>query len=109
MIYSRLAVLTAGKSALFVYGGGSVRNGCYDDVKKALESAGGRYMNLGMRPELKKASGLVKENGIELVIGAGGANIMDCAKADCIWYLIIQMIFSGVKAENPLYGLKNCR
>lgn len=29
---------------------------------------------------IEKGIHLVKENGIELVIGAGGANIMDCAK-----------------------------
>lgn len=35
-----LAALAAGKKVLFVYGGGSAkRNGCYDDVKKAVENA----------------------------------------------------------------------
>ena len=34
-----LAVLTAGKKTLFVYGDGSAKkNGCYDDVKKMQSS-----------------------------------------------------------------------
>lgn len=37
-----LTALTAGKKVLFVYGSGAVRkNGCYDDVKKAVENGGG--------------------------------------------------------------------
>ena len=36
-----LKMYTAQKRTLFVYGGGSVKkNGCYDDVKTAVESAG---------------------------------------------------------------------
>lgn len=44
-----LTALTVGKKVLFVYGSGSVRkNGCYDDVKKAVETGGGILYELGM-------------------------------------------------------------
>lgn len=80
-----LAALTEGKKVLFVYGGGSVKtNGCYDDVKKAVESAGGTLYELANASReleiIEKGIALAKEKSIELVIGAGGANIMDCAK-----------------------------
>lgn len=42
-----LTVLAAKKKTLFVYGGGSAkRNGCYEDVKNAVESAGGTFYEL---------------------------------------------------------------
>lgn len=60
------------------------KNGCFDDVKKAVENAGGNLYELGNASRelnvIEAGIRLVKENGIELVIGAGGANIMDCAK-----------------------------
>lgn len=80
-----ISALTAGKKVLFVYGGGSVKkNGCYDDVRDAVASAGGSLFELGGASrelvDIEKGIELVKENGIDLVIGAGGASIMDCAK-----------------------------
>lgn len=106
-----LAVLTAGKKVLFVYGGGSVKkNGCYDDVKKAVESAGGRLYELGNASReltaIEEGIRLVKENGIELVIGAGGANIMDCAKLIAFGTYHTDDLWEYVKAEKNPYGLK---
>lgn len=41
-----LAVLTAGKKTLFVYGDGSAKkNGCYDDVKKRWKAKAAFSMN----------------------------------------------------------------
>ncbi|MDE5717091.1 MAG: iron-containing alcohol dehydrogenase, partial [Lachnospiraceae bacterium] len=76
---------SAGKKVLFVYGGASVRqNGCYDDVKNAVSAGNGEFFELGgASRELKhieKGLELVKQHGIEMIIGAGGASIMDCAK-----------------------------
>lgn len=79
-----LEKLTAGKKVLFVYGGGSVKeNGCYNDVKTSVATSGGTLFELaGASRELadiERGIALVKENGIELIIGAGGAQIMDCS------------------------------
>lgn len=106
-----LAAFATGKKALFVYGGGSVKkNGCYDDVKNAVESAGGIFYELAdasrERVAIEKGIRLVKENEIELVIGAGGANIMDCAKLIAFGTYHADDLWAYVKANKSPYGLK---
>ncbi len=105
-----LAALTAGKKVLFVYGNGSVKkNGCYDDVKTAVESTGGILYELGNASReltaIEEGIRLVKENRIELVIGAGGANIMDCAKLIAFGTYHTDDLWAYVKAEKNPYGL----
>lgn len=40
-----LKEFAAGKRVLFIYGGGSAKkNGCYDDVRGAVEGAGGVFL-----------------------------------------------------------------
>ena len=73
------------KYVFFVYVGGSVkRNGCYNDVKKAIDESDGKLFELsGASREIiaiEKGIQLFDENKIELIIGAGGASIMDCGK-----------------------------
>lgn len=106
-----LATLTAEKKTLFVYGGGSVkRNGCYDDVKKAVENGSGTLYELGGASReltsIEEGIRLVKENGIELVIGAGGANVMDCAKLIAFGAYHADDLWQYVKAKKNPYGLK---
>lgn len=106
-----LTALTDGKRVLFVYGSGSVRkNGCYDDVKKAVENGGGvLYEHSNASRELvdiEKGIHLVKKNSIELVIGAGGANIMDCAKLIAFGAYHTNDLWEYVKARKNPYGLK---
>ena len=96
---------------LFVYDGGSAKkNGCYDDVKKAVESAGGIFYELADASreleDIKRGIQLVKENGIELAIGAGGASIMDCAKLIAFGTYHTDDLWAYVKAEKNPYGLK---
>lgn len=106
-----LTALTVGKRVLFVYGSGSVRkNGCYDDIKKAVENGGGvLYEHSNASRELgdiEKGIHLVKENSIELVIGAGGASIMDCAKLIAFGAYHANDLWEYVKAKKNPYGLK---
>ena len=106
-----LETLTVGKKVLFVYGGSSAKmNGCYDDVKKAVECGGGVFYELAnaSRELAVIETGIrhVKENGIELVIGAGGANIMDCAKLIAFGTYHTDDLWAYVKAEKNPYGLK---
>lgn len=106
-----LETLTVGKKVLFVYGGSSAKmNGCYDDVKKAVECGGGVFYKLAnaSRELAVIETGIrhVKENGIELVIGAGGANIMDCAKLIAFGTYHTDDLWAYVKAEKNPYGLK---
>lgn len=44
-----LAAISAGKKTLFVYGGGSAKkNGCYEDVKNAVEAREALFTNWWM-------------------------------------------------------------
>ncbi|MDO5349128.1 MAG: flavodoxin, partial [Lachnospiraceae bacterium] len=106
-----LTELTASKRVLFVYGNGSVRkNGCYDDVKKAVENGGGILYEHGNASRelthIEKGIRLVEENKIELVIGAGGANIMDCAKLIAFGAYHTEHLWEYVKGKKNPYGLK---
>lgn len=106
-----LETLTVGKKVLFVYGGSSAKmNGCYDDVKKAVECGGGVFYELANASRelavIETGIRYVKENGIELVIGAGGANIMDCAKLIAFGTYHTDDLWAYVKAEKNPYGLK---
>lgn len=104
-----LTELTTGKKVLFVYGGGSAKkNGCYDDVKIAVEASGGAFYELaGASRELSRIEEgirLVKEHNIDLVIGAGGANIMDCAKLTAFGACHENDLWSYVKGKKNPYG-----
>ena len=74
-----------GKKVLFVYGGGSVKkNDCYEDIKNAVKQSGASLYEVGNssreRADIERGIQMVKKHGIDLVIGSGGASIMDCAK-----------------------------
>lgn len=80
-----LCNITRGKKVLFVYGGGSVKkNGCYEDVKNAVAQGGRTLYEAGNssreRTDIESGIHMAMENEIDLVIGAGGASVMDCAK-----------------------------
>lgn len=105
-----LAVLTAGKRTLFVYGGGSAKmNGCYDEVKRAVESAGGIFCEMGNASrelsEIERGIRLAKEQGVQIVIGAGGASIMDCAKLIAFGVCHEADLWDYVKGKKNPYGL----
>lgn len=78
----------AGKKALFVYGGGSIKkNGVYDVLTGALAKEGVRVSeHHGVKPNpvlshtragIKKA----RKHGCDLVVAAGGGSVIDEAKA----------------------------
>lgn len=60
-----LARLTAGKRVLFVYGGGTL----YEAGNSSRE-----------RSAIEAGIHMALEKQVELIIGAGGASVMDCAK-----------------------------
>lgn len=106
-----LQELVAGNATLFVYGGGSVKkNGCYDDVKNAVESGGGKFVEAGgssrEREDIEAGIRIAKENQIELIIGAGGASVMDCAKLIAFGVCHIEDWWDFVKGKKNPYGLK---
>ncbi len=78
----------AGRKALLVYGGGSIKkNGVYEALTAALKQNGVAFVeHAGVKPNpvlsharegIKKA----RENGCDLVVAAGGGSVIDESKA----------------------------
>lgn len=102
--------LTKGKRVLFVYGGGSVKkNGCYEDVKTAVADSGGMLYDAANssreRSVILTGIRMAKENQIEMVIGAGGASVMDCAKLIAFGVYHAEDFWDFVKGRKNPYGL----
>ena len=100
-----------GKKVLFVYGGESAhRNGCYEDVKKAVSAGSGELFELGGASrelkDIERGLELVKQHGIEMVMGAGGASIMDCAKLIEFGAFHREDLWDYVKGKKNPYGEK---
>ncbi len=90
----------AGKKALLVYGGGSIRkNGVYEAVTAALQSSGVSFIeHAGVKPNpsLEHARNGIKkavENGCDLVVAAGGGSVIDESKT----------IAAGVKHKGDVW------
>ena len=82
------AAAAAGKKALLVYGGGSIKkNGVYDVLKEALEKNGvGLVEHPGVKPNpvlshVRAGIAKAREGGCDLVVAAGGGSVIDEAKA----------------------------
>ena len=106
----KLRKLTGGKRVLFVYGGGSVKkNGCLEDVKKAVSGNGGTLFELENasreRTDIERGIRMAKERRVEMVIGAGGANVMDCAKLIAFGVCHEEEWWAFVKGKKNPYGL----
>ena len=106
-----IKALTANKKVLFVYGGGSVKgNGCYDDVKNAVMAGGIEFYEFGGASrefeDIEKGIGIAEKNNIDLVIGAGGASVMDCAKLIAFGTYHKDNLWDYIKGRKNPYGLK---
>lgn len=106
-----LCKIVKNKKVLFVYGSGSVKkNGCYDDVKNAIEQSGATLIEAGNssreRTDIERNIQTAKDNKIELIIGAGGASIMDCAKLTAFGYYHTGDLWDYVKGKKNPYGLE---
>ncbi|MBQ9273770.1 MAG: iron-containing alcohol dehydrogenase [Succinivibrio sp.] len=104
-----LALLTAHKKVLLVYGGTSVKdNGCYADVQSAVSQGGGTLCELSGASrelsEVQRGIAQVKEQSIELIIGVGGAQVMDCAKLIALGCCHEQDLWDFVKMRKDPYG-----
>lgn len=77
-----------GETVMLCYGGGSIKeNGIYDEVMRALVSAGKKVVEFsGIMPnptyeKVLEGAKLAKENRVDLLLGVGGGSVMDCCKA----------------------------
>lgn len=80
-------VAAYGKTALLVYGGGSIkRNGVYDTVVTGLKSAGVtivEHAGVTPNPRLSHAEAGVRrarESGVDVVVAVGGGSVIDESK-----------------------------
>lgn len=93
------------------YRGGSVHtNGCYEDVKAAVQKGGGHFYEFSKASreitDIQRCIQYAKDKEVEILIGAGGASVMDAAKIisfgfynDEYWELI--------KKDTPLSDQKH--
>ncbi|MCH5221799.1 MAG: iron-containing alcohol dehydrogenase [Muribaculaceae bacterium] len=89
------ALSSVGDKVLLVYGNGSIkRNGVYDDVKRALNDAHKKVVELcGVMPnptleKLEEGRAVAKENNIDFILAVGGGSVIDYAKSVGVsaWY-----------------------
>ena len=84
-IRETVSEVSKGHKVMFVYGSGSVkRNGCYDDIVRTLSENGIPFVEYGGSSrefeKIEQGIRIAKTNGVTMIIGAGGASVMDSAK-----------------------------
>lgn len=99
------------KKVLFVYGEGSVyKNGCYNDIKQAAENGNCQLFEFGNASYefsvIEKGIQYAKEKSVELVIGAGGASVMDASKLISFGYYH-DGVWDYVKQKKDPTGLQH--
>lgn len=109
-IRTTVAETAKGHKVMFVYGGGSAkRNGCYDDVVRTLTENGIPFVEYGGSSrefaKIEEGIRIAKANGITMIIGAGGASVMDSAKLMAFGFYHEADLWDYVKGKNP-YGLE---
>lgn len=108
-----VADICKNEKVMFVYGGGSaLRNGCRNDVIEAFDNAGIRYVEYGgsSREYAKIEEGikLAKSENVTMVVGAGGASVMDSAKLIAFGCQHSADLWDYVRGKSP-YGLEKLR
>lgn len=103
--------IAEGHKIMFVHGGGSAeRNGCRDDVVRTLTENNIPFVEYrGASREFQKTEEgirLARANGVTMIIGAGGASVMDCAKLMALGFYHESNLWEYVKGRNP-YGLEH--
>lgn len=109
-IRETITEVTKGHKVMFVYGGGSVkRNGCYDDIVRTLTDADIPFVEYGgsSREFTKIQEGIrfAQSSGVTMIIGAGGASVMDSAKLMAFGFYHESDLWNYLKGK-PSYGLK---
>ena len=102
--------IVKGHKVMFVYGNGSVKqNGCHADIVQTLTEAGTPFVEYGgsSREFAKIEEGIhfAKANGVTMIIGAGGASVMDSAKLIAFGFYHEADLWEYLKGKSP-YGLE---
>lgn len=109
-IRETIAEVAKGHKVMFVYGSGSVkRNGCYDDIIRALTDVDIHFVEYGASSrefsKIQEGIRFAKSNGVTLIVGAGGASVMDSAKLMAFGFYHESDLWDYLKGK-PSYGLK---
>lgn len=101
-----IANITANKKVLFVYGGVSVhKNGCYEDVKAGVQKGKGQFFEFGNASrelsDIQRGIQFTKEKQVDILIGAGGASVMDATKIISFGYCN-DKYWELIKSDTPL-------
>lgn len=109
-IKETVAEICRGHKVMFVYGTSSaLRNGCRDDIVASLAEACIPYVEHGKSSRdfsaIQDGIRVAKNNGITMVIGAGGASVMDSAKLIAFGVYHEKDLWDYLKGKNP-YGLE---
>lgn len=108
-----LAAITKGQKVLLVYGGGSVkRNGFYDDAVKTFKETGIDFIEYGGSSrefeKIQKGIQVARDNHVTMIVGAGGASVMDSAKLIAFGFYHEADLWDYVKGKDPS-GLQRLR
>lgn len=109
-IRETVSEIAKGHKVMLVYGNGSIKqNGCYEDITEALTGVGIPFMEYeGSSREFEKIEQgirLAKINEVTMIIGVGGASVMDSAKLMAFGFYHESDLWDYVKGK-PSYGLK---
>lgn len=102
--------ISRGYKVMFVYGTSSaLRNGCHDDVVNTLKEANIPYVEYGNSSrefeKIQEGIQVAKDNGVTMIIGAGGASVMDSAKLMSLGVYHETELWNFLKGKSP-YGLQ---
>lgn len=108
-IRQTISEISKGHKVMFVYGNGSVkRNGCHADVLQALTGDNIPFVEYGNSSReferIQEGVRIAKSEGVTMVIGAGGASVMDSAKLIAFGVFHESDLWEYLKGMSP-YGL----
>lgn len=109
-IRETVSEITKGHKVMLVYGSGSIKqNGCHEDITRTLVDSGIPFIEYGGSSrefeKIEQGIRLAKTNEVTMIIGAGGASVMDSAKLMAFGFYHESDLWDYVKGK-PSYGLK---
>lgn len=109
-ICDTIGEICRGHRVMFVYGASSaLRNGCHEDIVKTLKTADIPYVEYGNSSrefeKIQEGIRIAKANDITMVIGAGGASVMDSAKLIAFGVFHEDNLWDYLRGKSP-YGQK---
>lgn len=109
-IRETVSEITKGHKVMLVYGSGSIKqNGCHEDITRTLVDSGILFIEYGGSSrefeKIEQGIRLAKTNEVTMIIGAGGASVMDSAKLMAFGFYHESDLWDYVKGK-PSYSLK---